>query len=145
MYAIRSYYAINTDLFTRYGGITKPPGMSRILSSIYTESGSAKKMSWLGFYKAADLNGQTLRHVLVAAGTVIGRIDSGAITALTGSGKSITEARTEGLVHVSADFDDFLLIQNQDPDLVGKGDTPVKYDGNSITRWGLLAPGTQVV
>jgi len=135
--------AINTDLFTRYGGITKPPGMSRILSSIYTESGSAKKMSWLGFYKAADLNGQTLRHVLVAAGTVIGRIDSGAITALTGSGKSITEARTEGLVHVSADFDDFLLIQNQDPDLVGKGDTPVKYDGNSITRWGLLAPGTQ--
>lgn len=134
--------AINTDLFTRYGAVTKPPGMSRILDSVYTEDGVAKSIDWVGFYKATDLNGQTLRHTLVAAGTKIHRIDSGSLTALTGTGFNITEPRTAGLVHSSAKFDDLLLITNRDPDLIGRGDTLVKYDGEAITRWGVLAPGT---
>lgn len=135
--------ALNTDLFEIYGGITKPPGMSRVLSSIYTENGVAQPFSWVALYKAADLNGQILRHVLVAAGTKLHRVETnGTLTALTGAGLSVTEARTSGLFHTSATFDDFILIQNQDPDLVGRGDTPVKYDGHDALRWGLVAPGS---
>jgi len=135
--------AKNTDHFSEYGALTKPPGMSRILSSIYTESAAARQISWVGFYKAPDLNGQILRHVIVAAGTKLHRIDSGSLTALTGSSDhAVPSARTEGLFATSAQFDDLLLIQNQDPDLIGKGDFPVKYDGSEIQRWGLLAPGS---
>lgn len=136
--------AINADHFTQYGAISKPPGSKRVLSSIYKESGAAKKMSAIMFYKAPDLDGQILRHPLVAGGTKLHRIETdGSLTALTGTGKPITETRTEGLVHASELFDDFLLIQNQDPDLVGNGDTPVKYDGNDIHRWGIIPPGSE--
>lgn len=132
----------NTDFFTAYGSVSKPPGSTRVLSSIYRESGTHQKMSWLGFYKAADLDGQILRHVLVAGGTIIHRIEtSGSLTALTGSGKPITEARIAGLVHADDIYGDFLLVQNQNPDLIGNGDTPVKYDGTDIQRWGVIAPG----
>jgi hypothetical protein len=135
--------AKNTDFFTSYGSASKPPGMGRVLSSIYTESGTQQKMSWLGFYKSADLNGQILRHVLVAGGTILHRIEtSGSLTALTGSGKPVTEARTAGLVHSADLFGEFSLIQNQNPDLIGNGDTPVKYDGTDIQRWGVIAPGS---
>ena len=135
--------AINTDHFTEYGGISKPPGMRRVLSSIYTEGGVAKQMSWVSLYKAPDLNGQILRHVLVAGGTKIHKIETdGSLTALTGTGEPITETRTEGLFHSAAQFDEFLLIQNQDPDLVGRGDTPIKYDGADVQRWGIVAPGS---
>jgi len=135
--------ATNCDLFEQYGGVGKPPGMSRVFASIYTEGGIAQSVSWTALYKAADLNGQILRHILVAAGTKLHRVASdGTLTALTGTGTSVTETRTAGLFHVSATFDDFLLIQNQDPDLVGRGNTPVKYDGNDILRWGIVAPGS---
>jgi hypothetical protein len=133
----------NTDFFTSYGSVSKPPGSARALSSIYREDGTHQKMSWIGFYKAANLNGQILRHVLVAGGTILHRIESdGSLTALTGSGKPLTEARTAGLVHSASIFSDLLLIQNQDPDLIGKGNTPVKYDGTDIQRWGVIAPGS---
>ncbi len=135
--------AKNTDLFTEYGGISKPPGSSRVLSTPYTEGGTARQVSWIGLYRASDLNGQILRHVLAAAGTKIHKVNGTSLTALTGSGKSVTETRTEGLFHSSAQFNDLLFIQNQDPDLVGNGNTPVKYDGNDIQRWGVIAPGSQ--
>lgn len=135
--------ATNCDHFEQYGGIAKPPGMSRVLTSIYTESGVAQPVSWVALYKAADLNGQILRHVLVSAGTKLHRVESnGSLTALTGTGTNVTESRTSGLFHSSAIFDDFILIQNQDPDLVGRGNTPVKYDGNDVLRWGVIAPGS---
>ncbi|MEK0326778.1 MAG: hypothetical protein QQN63_13850, partial [Nitrosopumilus sp.] len=54
--------AQNVDFFTKYGSVSKPPGMSRILSEIYKEAGVTKPISWVGFYKAADLDGQFLRH-----------------------------------------------------------------------------------
>lgn len=133
--------AQNTDFFTEYGGASKPPGMSRILSTPYTETNVVKQISWVGLYRASDLNGQILRHVLVAAGTKLHKIDGSALTALTGTSKPITETRTEGLFHSSAQFNDLLFIQNQDPDLVGRGNTPVKYDGAEIHRWGIIAPG----
>src|SRR3990167_2490469 len=134
--------AENADHFSVYAATSKPPGSSRVLSSAYTETAVAQDVSWLGFYKASDLNGQILRHVLAASGTKLHKITSGSFTALTGSGFPITETRTAGLVHSADRFQDLFLIQNQDPDLVGRGDTPVKYDGVQIHRWGVLAPGT---
>lgn len=134
--------AENTDHFSEYGAISKPPGAARVLNSIYTEGGVAQDVSWIGFYKASDLNGQILRHVLVAAGTAIHRIDSGSLTQLTGTGFPITEARTAGLFHAYDTFGDLMFIQNQDPDLVGRGDTPIKYDGAEIHRWGIIPPGS---
>lgn len=135
--------AINTDHFTEYGGVFKPPGSARVLSSIYKENGTAQDISWVGFYKASDLDGQILRESIVAAGTALHRIDSGSLTQLTGSGKPVSAARTAGLFHDYTVFNDLMLIQNQDPDLVGRGDIPVKYDGKDIQRWGLLAPGSE--
>jgi hypothetical protein len=135
--------AKNTDLFTQYGALSKPPGSSRVLSATYKEGGNAKQLSWVGFYKASGLDGQILRKVLVASGTVISELDGSSLTALTGAGKSITEARTEGLFATDTMFRDFLLITNQDPDLAGNGNTLVKYDGVDITRWGVIAPGTE--
>lgn len=132
----------NTDFFTQYGAASKPPGMSRVLATAYTESGAAKEISWIGLYRASDLNGQILRHVLAAAGTKLHKIDGTSLTALTGTGKPVTETRTEGLFHTSAQFNDLLFIQNQDPDLVGRGNLPVKYDGAEIHRWGVVPPGS---
>lgn len=138
--------AKNVDFFTQYGAIGKSPGTSNILASVYTEASVAQPISWLGFYKAADLDGQILRHVIVAAGTALHRITgtapSATLTALTGAGLPITESRTSGLFHTHALYDDFLLITNINPYLIGSGNTMVKYDGAQIQRWGVLAPGT---
>lgn len=135
--------AKNSDFFNEYGSIAKVAGSSRVLNSVYSESSVVKPISWVGFYKAADLDGQILRHTLIAAGTILARVESdGTLTTLTGSGKPITETRTSGLFHDSARFGDFLLITNQDPDLIGRGDTLVKYNGTEILRWGLIAPGS---
>ena len=82
--------------------------------------------------------------MLCAAGTKLQRIeDDGSLTTLTGAGFDISEARTEGLFHSADKYSDLLLIQNQNPDLIGAGDTPVKYDGNAITKWGVVAPGSE--
>lgn len=129
--------AQNVDFFTRYGAVSKPPGMSRILSEIYKEAGITKPISWVGFYKAADLDGQFLRHTLIAAGTTIQRVEpNGSIT-------SLATGRRNNRVHSADQFGEFLLIQNQNPELIGDGDVPVKYDGTDITNWGIVAPGTE--
>jgi hypothetical protein len=135
--------AQNVDFFKKYGAISKPDGMSRILSSKVTESGSAVKIPWLGFYKAADLDGQILRHTIMAAGQNLFRIESdGSTTQLTGAaGNPITTSRIADLYHHHDKFGDFLLLQNQNPDLIGQGDIPVKYDGAEIHRLGIVAPG----
>lgn len=134
--------ATNTDFFSTYAAASKPPGSSRVLATTYKESLVAQDVNWLGFYKASDLNGQILRHTLVAAGTKLHKLTGTTLTALTGVGFPITADRTAGLVHSGDRFSDFMLIQNQDPDLVGRGDDPVKYDGVQIQRWGVEAPGT---
>lgn len=134
--------AENTDFFSIYAATSKPPGSSRVLNAIYQEAAVTQTIPWIALYKASDLNGQILRHVLVAAGTKLHKLTSGTLTALTGVGFPMTAARTADLVHSADRFQDFLLIQNQDPDLVGRGDDPVKYDGAEIHRWGVQAPGT---
>lgn len=135
--------AENTDFFSSYGAVSKPPGMSRVLAAQYTE-GSAAPISWVGFYKAAGLDGQILRHVLIAAGTTMQRVETdGTLTQLTGGGdNNVTESRTSGLFHSSGRFGDLMFIVNQDPELIGNGNTPLKYDGNDIHRWGVVAPGS---
>lgn len=130
--------AQNTDLFRLYGAAAKIKGNSRVLSSIYTESGNSKPISWIGFYKEADLDGQILRHTLIAAGTTIQKVNL-----TTGALTELKTGRTSGLYHTSDSMDKFLLITNQDPDRVGVGDEMLKYDGLEITRWGVVPPGSQ--
>ena len=135
--------AINTDLFEDYGGIAKPPGSKRVLATQLIEAGNPASISWVGFYKASDLNGQILRHVLISGGTQLYRVETGGtLTQLTGGVNPIGN-RTSALVHAAQNVEDFLLIQNQDPDLVGRGDDPVKYDGREVQLWGVTPPGSQ--
>jgi hypothetical protein len=128
--------AENCDFFQIYGAISKTKGSARVLSSVYQESSVTKKIPWIDFYKASDLDGQILRHVLVAAGSKLGRIDSGSITVLKSD-------RTEDLFHSADRLDKFMFITNQDPDLVGLGDDLVKYDGAVISKWGITPPGSE--
>ena len=130
--------AQNTDLFRLYGAAAKIKGNSRVLSTVYTESSNPKPISWIGFYKEADLDGQILRHTLLAAGTTIQLVDT-----TTGILTQLKTGRTSGLYHVSDLMDKYMLITNQDPDRVGIGDDMVKYDGLEITRWGVVPPGSQ--
>jgi hypothetical protein len=134
----------NTDLFRVYGAVCKPYGSSRVLNAVKNNDfGGPAKISWIGFWKVAGLNGQTDRQVLCAAGTALYTVVSGVLTALTGAGKTITEAWIEGLYHQHAIYRDLMFITNQDPDLIGHGNTLVKYDGNEITRWGLQGPANE--
>lgn len=133
----------NTDLFRVYGAVSKPYGSSRVLNAVYTESGTAQPFSWIGHWKIAALNGQTDRQVLCAGGTFLHKLASGALTALTGAGMNITEAWLSGLYHQHQLYRDLMFITNQDPDLIGRGNTLVKYDGNEITRWGLQGPANE--
>ena len=133
----------NTDLFRVYGAVSKPYGSSRVLNSVYTEGGTPQKFSWIGAWKIAALNGQTDRQVLCAAGSYLHKLSSGALTQLTGAGKAITETWLPGLYHQHQLYLDLMFITNQDPDLIGHGNTLVKYDGNEITRWGLQGPANE--
>ncbi len=136
--------AINTDLYEDFGGIAKPAGTRRVLNDILLNEGTPANISWVGLYKSANLNGQILRHVLIAGGAHVYKVsakENATLEQLTG-GTNPMPARTDNLVHVADSAQDFLLIQNQDVDLIGRGDDPIKYDGKDIQRWGILAPGS---
>ena len=126
----------NCDFFKTYGSIAKLKGSARVLSSIYQEDSVTQKIPWIGFYKASDLDGSILRHTLVSAGTTLARIDSASLTTLKTD-------RTADLFHDGDMFGRFMLITNQDPDKVGRGDTLVKYDGAVISDWGITPPGSE--
>jgi len=127
--------AQNCDFFETYGGVAKIRGSSRVLNSPYKESGVAKKIPWIGFYKAPDLDGTILRQPLVAAGTTLGRVENGKIT-------NLLTGRTPNLYHTSDRLDRFMFITNYNPDRVGEGDRLVKYDGAVMTNWGIDPPGS---
>src|SRR5258706_1195012 len=136
--------SINTDLFRKYGAVSKCFGSSRVLNAVYTESSAPKKISWLGLWKNTALNGQTDRQILAAAGTKLQRVETnGTLTPLTGVGQNITENWLEGRVHQHQKVGDLMFITNQNPDLIGDGNTLVKYDGLEISRWGLLGPSNE--
>jgi hypothetical protein len=119
-----------------YGGLSKNKGTSRVLATQYKESAVTLPVSWVGFYKFPDLDGQILRRVLIAAGTTLQLVntDTGALTELA-------TGRTSGQFAMSAQLDNYLFITNQDDLLIGSGDEMVKYDGHEITNWGVEAPG----
>lgn len=127
--------AENCDFFKKYGAVAKIAGSKRILNSIYKESNAVKPISWVGFYKSPDLAGVIQRHVLVAAGTTLNRLES------DGSLTQLESGRTSGLFHDSDRFEKFMLITNVDPAKVGSGDELIKYDGAVTTQWGLTPPG----
>jgi hypothetical protein len=128
--------AQNCDYFEEYGAVAKIRGSSRVLDETYKESGAAKKISWVGYYKAPDLDGSILRHTLVAAGTSLGRVENGQVTKLL-------TGRTADLFHQATMQDSLMYISNYNPDRVGEGDAMVKYDGSVITQWGINPPGSQ--
>jgi hypothetical protein len=126
----------NVDFFRKYAGVSKVKGTARVLASQYQESGANKPVSWVGFYKYPDNDGQILRRVLIAAGTTLQLVNtsSGALT-------SLSTGRTNNLYHMDAQLDRFMYITNQNDLLVGQGDQMVKYDGHEISNWGIRAPG----
>lgn len=127
----------NVDYFRTYGAMSKIRGTSRVLSTPYTESSAVKAIPWVGFYKYTDLAGQILRHTLIGAGTTIRRVESDGSTTELATGEPVDLFRTD------ADFDQFKFITSQDGLVVGNRGTPRKYDGEKISRWGILAPGTE--
>ncbi len=130
-------WAQNCDFFEEYGAIAKIRGSSRILNTPYLEGGTAARIPWIEFFKSADLDGTILRQTLCAAGTILGKVENGAITPLL-------TGRTANLYHHSTFLDRFTYITNYDPDKVGVGDALVKYDGAVFTQWGVAAPGAEV-
>jgi|SRR5271166_612189 len=122
--------AQNVDFVALYGAASKLRGNLRILTNA-----APTPVSWVGFYKSVDLNGQILRQVLIAAGTTLQLINS------DGSLTQLTSGRTSGLVHTYAINNRLMLLTNQNDQLKGQGDQLVKYDGHSLTNWGVLAPG----
>ena len=131
--------AQNCDFFEEYGSIAKIKGSSRVLSSIYQENSITKPISWIGFHKAAGLDGSITRHVLAATGTRLSRVES------NGSLTTLATGRLSGRFHTSARLGRFTYISNYNPDLVGDGDALKKYDGAVISNWGLTPPGSQEI
>jgi len=130
-------YCVNMDFFEEYGSMTKMRGTKRILSSIYQESGAAKKITWGTFYKAQDLSGQIVRRNLLGAGTTIQRLDT------DGSVTELESEQPDELFRTSAQLDRFLYITSQDPYVIGKRGDMLRYDGTNMRLWGLVAPGSQ--
>lgn len=125
----------NFDFFNEYGGATKLRGTRRVLSSTYQEAAVTKELHSVSFYKAIDNNGSQLRHTLIGAGTTIQRVESGG---------SLTELATGKVERpwLTTQFDRFMLMANQDVHSVGNGNEPLKYDGNSVSNLGVIAPGS---
>ena len=137
--------ATNVDFFDKYGAISKLKGSSRVLSSKYQEAAQDMPISWIGFYKSTELSGAILRHVLVAAGTHIRRVNGSSLedVANTSTGAAATSGRTSGIFGTHDQLDRFLYFTNHDPDIVGRGDQMVKYDGARFSNWGVTPPGSQ--
>lgn len=128
----------NADFFREYGAIARTRGNKRVLSSIYTESGTAKSIPWIGFYKSIDLSGQLDRQVIIGAGTTVQKVNS------DGSLTSLLTGEPDNLFRTHDQLDRFMYFSSQDPNIVGKrGTNMLKYDGERVSQWGVTAPGSQ--
>lgn len=132
----------NADLYRIYGACSKIRGNKRILDATYTEGGVPKPISWVGFYKYPDLTGVMQRHTLIQAGTTIQRVETGGTLTELATGKRLNLERTHD------QFDQFLLLSGQDPELVGNKDLDtegrlLKYDGTTLGQIGVTPPGRQ--
>ena len=137
--------ASNVDFFDTYGATSKLKGSNCVLAAPYTEAAVAKPISWIGFYKASDLAGAILRHVMIASGTYIKKLNGTSLDDIpnTSAGTASTSGRVSGLFHTYDQLDRFLYMTNYDPDIIGRGDQMLKYDGARISNWGLKPPGSQ--
>lgn len=145
----------NADLFFEYGSATKLAGSKRLLLSndasnvvgtisggVYQEGGTTRPLSWVGFYKYPDLDGQILRRTIAQCGTTIQEVDysSGLITELS-------TGHEQGLIRTAAQFDQFLFVTGQDVEKIANRDgsglnNGFKYDGTQVSPWGVIAPGS---
>jgi len=126
----------NFSLFSEYMSGTKIKGNSRVLHTIYKEGGVTKPLHSVNFYKAPSLYGEQLRHVLIGAGSTLQRVES------NGTLTELATDRAEGIPDNMVTFDRFGLISHHNPNKIGDGDAPVKYDGDQITNLGVFAPGS---
>lgn len=128
----------NADFFSEYGAVRRARGNSRILSGAYQEASVSQNINWLGFYKVVDLDGVTKRQVLMGAGTTIQKInDDGSVT-------SLLTGEPADLFRKYAILDQQMYITSQDLSEVGKrGAKMLRYDSERISRWGVIAPGSQ--
>jgi hypothetical protein len=129
----------NTDFVRTYSAIGKIKGNRRVLNSIYQESSVTKSIPWVGFYKYSDLSGTILRHVLIAAGTTIRKVND------AGTTTSLATGIPENLTRVVDQFDRFMLIPNQNAFTMAQRARALKYDGERISNWGVDAPGAREV
>ena len=115
----------NADGFGVFRGYGKIPGSSaQVLPAI-----SGVAWEHLAYYEYIDLLGAVTREVLGLNGTVLYQIESD---------KSVTSLKSgmtsEPMSHV---------VTSDRIHLTSRNNTPIKYDGNSVTTWGLIAPGSQ--
>lgn len=138
----------NADFYYEFGSLQKMRGNGRVLSSVYTESGSAKPVSWAGFYKSQDFSGQLIRKVLAQLGTTIRLINTDGSTtempvgAVVGA-ESTAISQPNKLYRSHGQFDRLLLVTGQDPFKGGRRGTFFKFDGFRTSNWGIIAPGRQ--
>jgi len=129
----------NADFFREYGSLSKIRGNAHVLNGQYSESAVTKGIYWGTNYKAQDLSGVIDRQVLIGAGTTLRKINE------NGTTTELLDGEPDALYRTSGQLDRFLFITSQDPFDVGKRGQMSKYDGTRVTKWGLTAPGGQVI
>lgn len=109
------------DYYTKFGGISKMPGTLR-----FSDTAGSTWMS-LHYFEYFNLASVNTREILGLNGSVLYRIESDqTLTSLK------TGLTSEPLLGVSEDYKLFLCSENN---------SPIKYDGDSVTAWGVKAPG----
>lgn len=132
----------NLDLFKIYGAASKLRGNKKIGGRLVA---SNDDVSWIGFYKSPDLDGQTLRHVLTQRGDGIYRLETGGTFTNLDIESPISNDEPNGLFRTSDMFGRYLLVTGQDPEKRGNSGTSFKYDGDDITPWGVTDPGSVIL
>lgn len=127
----------NVDFYYEFGSLQKMRGNSRKLSSVYSESGAVRPVSWIGFYKSQDFSGQLLRNVIAQLGTTVRKINTDGTTTEMITGQPNKLFREHDM------FDRLMLVTAQDPFKGGRRGTFFKYDGFRTSNWGIIAPGRQ--
>ena len=128
----------NGDLFKMYGSISKSRGNKPLLAAQYAENSVVQPISWIAPYRYPDLNGLLLKEVLVNAGTKIAKHNP---TTPAGGGLDILGSGYKTIFRTSAQIDRYLLITGQDPYDISLKDKMSKYDGLTLSDWGVKAPG----
>lgn len=128
------YKSINTNYFSVYGAVKKFRGTKRVLATQYKEGGIVQRIPWIDYYKNPTLLTSDSKQTIFQGGTKLHKLEGSSYSTLD------TGYRTD-IFRTSARFDDYLYITGQDFDIIGRKDKMVKYNGYTISNWGVTAPG----